>query len=275
MKKRVSPSLLFLVIPMLMANAPVPYLEETYTDLKASIVLIKAINSDYFYDVTVTNTGNQIGMVPYGYRNSHDNNEIYAKITQGNTTIYSEDFERFDSYIVGQVLNPGETATYKIVSTALFNDDELDSIESYTYDLPVTNIVKSFSEVTFNAELDKYTLSLEYDSGASYGFVANATYDNKAISFFIRNEDKNIKSFEVREGFDLSKLKINSVDAYKFSSFHNGETSPWEVLGAFLKGFGVFILICLGICAIGGITTAIVFTCVRRNRRKRKEKAGY
>ena len=274
MKKRASPSLLFLVLPMLMANAPAPYLEGTYRDLEASIVLTKSVNNNYFYDVTVTNKGSQIGMVPYGYRNSHGNDEVYALIRQGSTEFSSSDFERTGSYIITQVLNPNETATYKIISTTLFNDGKLDEIESYTYDLPAKNVVKSFSDVTFNAELNKYTLSLEYDSGTSYGFVANATYDNKAMSFFIKNEDNKVKSFEAKEDFDISKLIINSIDAYKFSSFHDGQTSPWQVLGAFAKGFGVFVLVCLGICAIGGVTAAIVIPNVRRNRRKRKENAG-
>ena len=204
------------VLPMLMANSPVPAPHpSSYKDFSISISDIKKHPKDvlyYQYSYDLNNTGE--GYITYIYIDYRTKDNKYdSDILDGSA---------LDSIFYESVIIPHQEVTLLGKNTIL--EPSIDNYEKITYsafaysdfadDVTVTGDY-SLTKATYSSNTYEVNISLEGTDkkGFYYGVVFKITYDDEV--HYVHAEEHDQFAIRVMEDFDLTKL--TKIELYKIT----------------------------------------------------------
>lgn len=245
--------------PLLMANSPVPYPDlHAYQDIDVTTSFVeKFINSAnvelYKYNVTVNNTGEMPALL---------NHYLHYE----RSTSASDIIER-PSIFNDEVLMPGQSETLIMNWTEEMSfDDENDRWTTETLINRDNNV--TFSNITVKSNGDNnYQVNAKIKGTGDYYYTSIIELEYDGVVHYIEvriTTGKMMSTFSTTEEIDLSKLKINSITAYRSTSntYKGGVILAWMIYGF----FGLILLALLLIPA----AIIIPISIVRYKRNKRK-----
>ena len=248
---------LLMLSPLLMANSPAPYPDlYDYRDLNVTTSFLDKANDQelgevYRYSVTVNNTGDSLALLNHGINLETDHEGYYS--TERGTIFYDE------------VLMPGKTETVIISCTNEMNfDDENDQWMTETLINRDDNV--TFSNISVEEKNGYYQLNAKIKGTGDYYYtsIVELEYDGEIHYIEVRiTTGKMMSSFDTSETLDLSKLKVNSITAYRSTNntYKGGVILAWMI-------YGFFGLIILGMLLIpAAIIIPISIVRYRRNKR--------
>ena len=206
---------LLMLVPMMMANSPAPYVRTNeYQDF--SYTFISKTPIDQYYE------GQQYIEYTYEIKNNGSGYIDYAYINYGNifSTMMSLNNDMFGRLI----LAPNSTSTYKFITiTDIDVDNVNERIRCYAYTDFVENAFISDkkdvrvdnTDYPYNRYYIDYESDYKRDNNYLYGIIIDFTYDG--VDYSIHDESwrysENTYSVFLYQGedLDLNKLTINKL----------------------------------------------------------------
>lgn len=259
---------LFLLSPLVMANAPAPQVSNSPYDDFTMTFISKTSNPDgsegvFEFHYNVTNTG-------AGYLK-----EIRAEKDSRNEAYLTIEDEHFGDIVLG----PNQTKEVKIYTTIDFETTEGISFTGSGFSEFLEN---PFKDNDFTIEIDQqYTTSTYYvikanfnfdvdESGYRFGAIIDATYKGEDISIFNRDlySDGKIEfGYYSETPLDLEQFTINNIKIVK-TEYH----SPYSFIG---DAFGVMRIIAIVFVAVfmgGGFLFLCIFFPIREVKKRKRMK---
>ena len=259
---------LFLLSPLVMANAPAPQVSSSpYNDFTMAFVS-KVVNPEgsegvFEFHYNVTNTGT--GYLKDMQAQKDGRNESYITID--------------DEYFGDIVLGPNQTKEIKLYSTIDFETAEGISFTGLGFSEFLDN---PFKDNDFKVEIDQqYTTSTYYvikanfnfdvdESGYRFGAIIDATYKGEDISIFNRDlySDGRIEfGYYSETPLDLEQFTINNIKIVK-TEYH----SPYSFLSDAFKVLEIVAIVTISVIMGSGFLFLCIFFPIREVRKRKKLK---